>query len=68
MQSATVCVERNWRGEWEVAVAEQSNRMSCPTLDEARRVARQTAERRRPCQLVVRDAYHRVIGPELIED
>jgi hypothetical protein len=66
-QSATVCIDRNWRGQWEVGLDELTEQQRCATLDEARRVAHQMAAGRRPCELVVRDAYHRVIGRELIE-
>jgi hypothetical protein len=65
-QSVTVCVDRNWRGEWEVGLVERPDRMYCRSLDDATRMARQLADRREPCELVVRDAYHRVIGRELI--
>jgi hypothetical protein len=35
--------------------------MSCPTLEGARRLAQVTAERCHPCELIVLDAYHRVL-------
>jgi hypothetical protein len=36
------------------------------TLDEARRVATAQAARLAPCELVVRDAYHRVLRREVL--
>jgi hypothetical protein len=37
---------------------------TCETLDEARRVAYRQAAECLPCELVVHDAYHRVIVDE----
>jgi hypothetical protein len=39
----------------------------CGTLADARRVAYQCAARRHPCELVVCDAYHRVMQREIID-
>jgi hypothetical protein len=64
-QSDLVCVDRNSHGEWEVESAARPEPITCASLDEARRIARQLAVRRAPCEVIVRDAYHRVIGREL---
>lgn len=45
---------------------ESGTHVSCQTLEDARRTALLRAARRQPCELVVRDAYHRVIQHELI--
>ena len=45
---------------------DQRERVMCETLDDARRVAYLCAAHARPCELIVRDAYHRVIHHELI--
>jgi hypothetical protein len=63
----TVCVDRDWRGLWEVSLPGGCISVPCETLDDARRLAYVHAVRSRPCELVVRDAYHRVIDHEIIE-
>jgi hypothetical protein len=63
----TVCVDCNSRGVWEVRLPEQWERIPCETLDDARRMAYLCAVRRHPCQLIVRDAYHRVLQRELVD-
>ncbi len=65
--SLTVCVDRNQRGGWEVALPDQSERIRCETLDDARRIAYLRGAHRRPCELIIRDAYHRVLDCEHIE-
>jgi hypothetical protein len=62
----TVCVDLNPRGRWEVALPDRAGRVTCETLEEARRVAHRHAEQAHPCQLIVHDAYHRVVDRELI--
>lgn len=62
----TINVERDRRGDWRVA-SDRDAPVSCETLADARSVAYMLAADRRPCQLVVRDAYHRVVARELIE-
>jgi hypothetical protein len=42
-------------------------RTTCETLDDARRVASAMVSRDRPCELVVLDAYNRVLQHELID-
>jgi hypothetical protein len=63
----TVCVDRNQRGDWEFGLPDEAERITCETLDEARRVAYLCA-RRQPCEFVVRDAYHRVLYRELLDN
>jgi hypothetical protein len=67
MNLTTVRVDFNVRGTWEVAVADRSERVTCETLAEASRVAYRCAVDRRPCELIVCDAYHRVVQRELIK-
>ena len=64
--SPTVDVHHRERGGWEVTLPDRRERVNCDTLDDARRVGYQLAARRTPCQLVVRDAYHRVVHRELV--
>jgi len=57
----TVRVDLGQRGSWHVALPERGERLLCATLDEARRLASRYALRGEPCELVIRDAYHRVL-------
>lgn len=60
----TICVDFNEYGDWEIVVPDERDRETCDTLDEAVRVAHLRAVDWRPCELVVRDAYHRVLRRE----
>ena len=64
----TVSVEPDGRGAWEVTVRDDLSHVACRTLDDARKVAYRSASGRRPCELIVRDAYHRVIQRTVIDD
>ena len=66
MNPMTVRVEPTVRGTWEITVADQADGLTCKTMDEASRIARRCAADRRPCELIVRDAYHRVVDRELL--
>lgn len=61
----TIRVDRNRHGSWEVALPDQAPH-TCASLDDAERVAYTQAANRRPCELVICDAYHRVARRELI--
>jgi hypothetical protein len=63
----TVCVDLNGSGGWEVTRSNEHDRFTRGTLDEAQHVAYLCAAHRRPCELVVRDAYHRVLRREFID-
>jgi hypothetical protein len=67
MSARKVRVELSRRGDWDVELSDQDNRMSCETLEEVERVAQICAAYRQPCELVVCDAYHRVLHRELID-
>jgi len=62
----TVRVDRNGRGAWEVAMPGQREPVTCETLDDARRVAYLCVAHTRPCELIVCDAYHRMLRHEFI--
>lgn len=66
MHQMTVHVDHSVGGSWAIALSDQREPLVCQTLEEASRVAHRCAADRRPCELVVRDAYHRVIQHELI--
>ncbi len=71
MIPAIVRVDRNVRGAWEV-VSDQGERLTCKTLDEAHRVADLLADGvvagLRPCEMIILDAYHRVVHVEVKGD
>jgi len=62
----TVRVDLNGHGAWDVALTGEDEPITCDTLDDAREVASKFAAHRRPCELIVRDAYHRVLRREFI--
>jgi hypothetical protein len=62
----TVGVERTGHGAWEVAVPEQYERVTCETLEDARRAAYLCAVHGRPRELIVCDADRRILHDELI--
>jgi hypothetical protein len=66
MNPITVCVDHNVRGAWDIELSDERDPVTCKTLDEATRVAYRCAADRRPCELIVRDAYHRVLRHELV--
>lgn len=63
----TIRVDHKRRGGWEVTLPNQCDRVTLETLDEAQRVAYLCAAHEHPCELVVRDAYHRVLRRELVD-
>ena len=66
MDFSTVRVELGVRGAWEIKLSDQGGRVVCNTLEEANSVAHRCAAERRPCELIVRDAYHRLLYRELV--
>ena len=67
MNPTTVRVDISARGAWEVALSDRGDHVRCETLEEASRVAYGFAMDQRPCELIVCDAYHRVLQRELIK-
>jgi hypothetical protein len=61
---STVRVDLHINGKWKVAVSQRNEPIVCATLAEARRRGFLAAAERSPCELVVRDAYHRVLAHE----
>jgi len=64
--AVAVRVDFGGRGRWEVKLPDQFARVRCDTLDDARAMAHVCAERRGPCELIVCDAYHRVLLREFV--
>lgn len=54
------------RGRWSVDLDGRECAVSYETLEGARRVAYLHAARRRPSELIIHDAYHRVVEREFI--
>jgi hypothetical protein len=66
MDPLTVRVDFGGRGGWAIALPDEPERVTCDTLEDARRVAHLWAQDRSPCEVVVCDAYHRVLYRELV--
>jgi hypothetical protein len=66
MSPVTERVDRTGRGAWEVAMHNQRERVTCETLEDARRIAYLCGAPGRPCELIVCYAYHLVLHHELI--
>jgi hypothetical protein len=64
----TVRVLLNARGQWEVLPPHTLRPLRCGSIEEAEAVAYQCASRTRPCEVIVHDAYHRVVHRELVND
>lgn len=64
--SLTVEVDCGRRGDWTVTLPDHRAHLTYPTLDQALRAAQEHAALNRPVELIVRDAYHRVLHRELI--
>jgi hypothetical protein len=62
-----VWVDRDWHGDWGVSLPDGRTCVTCESLDDARRLAYLHAARILPCELVIRDAYHRVVERETID-
>jgi hypothetical protein len=63
----TVRVLLNARGEWEVVSPHSLRPQRYNNLDDATRAAYAVACRDGPCELVVHDAYHRVVHAQHVE-
>jgi hypothetical protein len=61
-----ICIQRTVRGRWKVLGVGRRETIVCQTLDDARRVAYLAVAHAHPCELIVRDAHHRVVRRELI--
>ncbi len=59
--TTTIRVDFNGHDAWEITFPDPEEKLTCATLDDARRTALLHAARRQPCELVVRDAYHRLL-------
>jgi len=65
MTETTVRVDHDSRG-WSIVVPDRPEPIVCDTLEDASALARLCASHRRPCELVVHDAYHRVLRREYV--
>jgi len=62
-----VCVQPTVCGRWEVMLPDRCGGVKCDTFEEARRIAYPAVAHARPCELIVHDAYHRVVDHERID-
>ncbi len=61
-----VHVDLNRNGSWDITLPTQLDAVNCGSLHEAKRVAYRLAADRQPCEVVMFDAYHRVVHRQLI--
>jgi hypothetical protein len=61
-------VDMNSHGYWDVASSDPESHDTFQTLDDARRVAFRRAAHTKRYELVVFDAYHRVVQHEVLEE
>jgi hypothetical protein len=64
--TALVRVEHSRSGYWEVELPDHKERVACETFDDAQRIGYLCAAHAQPCELIVQDAYHRVVQRRLI--
>jgi hypothetical protein len=67
MSARTVSVDLNRDGSWGITLPAKHEPISYPTLDGARREAYRLAAHWHPCEIVMLDAYHRVVHRQLID-
>ena len=53
---------------WQVLIPDLDRPPTCKTLREARRLALIHGASAHPCEIVVRDTYHRVVERRVIDD
>ncbi|MGO9975554.1 MAG: hypothetical protein ACLP01_22700 [Solirubrobacteraceae bacterium] len=67
MSTRTIRVDLNTRAAWEITLPVGLDPINCKSLDEARRAAYRLAAHWHPCEVVMFDAYHRVVHRKLID-
>ncbi len=67
MTPRTIRVDLNGHGAWEITLRVGLDPIKCESLYEARRAAYRFAARWHPCEVVICDAYHRVMHRQLID-
>ncbi|MGO9971937.1 MAG: hypothetical protein ACLP01_03720 [Solirubrobacteraceae bacterium] len=60
-------VDRNRDGSWGITLPAKHDPVSCGTLGDARLAAYRLAAHWHPCEVVVFDAYHRVVHRKSID-
>jgi hypothetical protein len=65
MVAVVVRVKHDGGGGWQVAAPDR-DRITCQTLADARGAAYAAVARSERCELIVHDAYHRVLARELV--
>ncbi len=67
MSTRTIRADLNRHGAWEITLPVQLDPINCKSLDEARHAACRFAAHWHPCEVVMFDAYHRVVHRKLID-
>ncbi len=67
MSPPTIRVDLNRHGAWEITLPVGLDPINCKSRDEARTTAYRFAAGWHPCEVVMCDAYHRVVHRELID-
>ncbi len=67
MSTRTIRVDLNRQGAWEITLPVGLDPINCKSLDEARAAAYRSAASWHPCEVVMCDAYHRVVHRKLID-
>jgi hypothetical protein len=67
MSTFCICVHADHRGGWEVRLPHGAEPVRCDTLDEAENAALAAAPPTRRCDVVVHDAYERVLYRNMLE-
>jgi hypothetical protein len=67
INNRTVRVLPTRTGVWEITHPESGEPVVCGTLHEARVIAQRHASHRPPCDVIVFDAYHRVLQRVAVE-
>jgi hypothetical protein len=67
LSARTVRVDLNRHGAWEITLPVQLDPINCESLYEARRAAYRFAAHWHPCEVVMCDAYHRVVHRQFID-
>jgi hypothetical protein len=67
MSPRTIRVDLNRHGAWEITLPVKLDPINCESLYEARRAAYRFAAHWHPCEVVMYDAYHRVVHRKRID-
>ncbi len=67
MSTRTIRVDLNRHGAWEITLPVGLDPIKCKSFNEAKAAAYRSAARWHPCEVVMCDAYHRVVHRNVID-